>query len=87
VTLSFPKPHPKVDDELIPLENVVAGYGDKIVRRNVGFCVDASDSVALFGANGNGKSMLAKLLSNQLAPLSGNICHARHAKISYFSEQ
>ncbi|MDR1890600.1 MAG: ABC-F family ATP-binding cassette domain-containing protein [Puniceicoccales bacterium] len=87
VTLSFPKPHPQVDRKLITLESVVAGYGDKIVLRNVGFCVDASDRIALLGANGNGKSTLAKLLSNRLAPLSGNISYARNAKISYFSQQ
>ncbi|MDR1528005.1 MAG: ABC-F family ATP-binding cassette domain-containing protein [Puniceicoccales bacterium] len=87
VTLSFPKPHPEVDRKLIILENVAAGYGDKTVLRNVEFCVNSNDRIALLGANGNGKSTLAKLLANRLVPLSGNIFHARNLKISYFSQQ
>ncbi|MDR2432152.1 MAG: ABC-F family ATP-binding cassette domain-containing protein [Puniceicoccales bacterium] len=87
VTLSFPKPHPQVDRKLIVLENVAVGYGDKTVLGDVEFCVNVSDRIALLGANGNGKSTLAKLLANRLAPLSGNISYARNLKVSYFSQQ
>ncbi|MDR2778764.1 MAG: ABC-F family ATP-binding cassette domain-containing protein [Puniceicoccales bacterium] len=87
VTLSFPKPHPPVDRKLIILENVAAGYGDKVVLRNVELCVNSNDRIALLGANGNGKSTLAKLLSNRLVPISGKIFYARNSKVSYFSQQ
>jgi ATP-binding cassette subfamily F protein 3 len=86
VTLSCPTPHCQVDGKAITLGNVVAEYDDKIVLRNAGFCVDASDRIILLGANGNEKSALAILLSNRLTPLWGNISCARNAKISYFSE-
>ncbi|MDR1233234.1 MAG: ATP-binding cassette domain-containing protein [Puniceicoccales bacterium] len=87
VTLSFPKPHPQVDRKLIILENVAAGYANKTVLRDVKFCVNSDDRIALLGANGNGKSTLAKLLANRLVPLSGNISYARNLKVSYFSQQ
>ncbi|MDR2776696.1 MAG: ABC-F family ATP-binding cassette domain-containing protein [Puniceicoccales bacterium] len=87
VTISFPKPYPQVDRKLIILENVVAGYGDKVVLRDVEFCVNSDDRIALLGANGNGKSTFAKLLANRLIPISGNICCARNLKVSYFSQQ
>ncbi|MDR1173573.1 MAG: ATP-binding cassette domain-containing protein, partial [Puniceicoccales bacterium] len=87
VTLSFPKPHPQVDRKLIILENVAAGYANKTVLRDVEFCVNSDDRIALLGANGNGKSTLAKLLANRLVPLSGNISYARNLKVSYFSQQ
>jgi ATP-binding cassette subfamily F protein 3 len=87
VTLSFPEPRPQVDRRLIVLENVTTGYGDKTVLRDIEFCVNSSDRIALLGANGNGKSTLAKLLANRLVPLSGNISYTRNLKISYFSQQ
>ncbi|MDR0741916.1 MAG: ABC-F family ATP-binding cassette domain-containing protein [Puniceicoccales bacterium] len=87
VTLSFPKPHPEVDRKLIILENIAAGYEDKTVLRNVEFCVNSNDRIALLGANGNGKSTLAKLLANRLVTLSGNVSYARNLKVSYFSQQ
>ncbi|MDR2738102.1 MAG: ABC-F family ATP-binding cassette domain-containing protein [Puniceicoccales bacterium] len=87
VKLSFSKPHPHVDRKIITMENVSAGYGENIVLKNVEFCVNFGDRIALLGANGNGKSTLAKLLSARLAPRSGNILYAKNAKISYFSQQ
>ncbi|MDR2629204.1 MAG: ATP-binding cassette domain-containing protein [Puniceicoccales bacterium] len=87
VTLSFPRPHPQVDRKLIILENVAVGYGNKMVLGNVEFCVNSDDRIALLGANGNGKSTLAKLLAKRLVPFSGNISYARNLKVSYFSQQ
>jgi len=45
------------------------------------------DRIVLLRANGNEKSTLAKLLSNRLAPISGNVAYARNLKVSYFSPQ
>ena len=41
------------------------------ILRNVSLTVDMDDRIALLGANGNGKSTLAKLLADRLAPLVG----------------
>ena len=43
------------------------------ILRNVSLTVDMDDRIALLGANGNGKSTLAKLLADRLAPLSGDV--------------
>lgn len=87
VTLSFSQPSPKVDRKLIELENVSMGYGAKVILRGVNFCVNFGERIAFLGANGNGKSTLAKILSFRMEQLSGTVSHGRNVKISYFSQQ
>ena len=48
--------------------------------------IDADDRIALLGANGNGKSTLAKLLTGRLAPLSGKMTRADGLKTAYFAQ-
>lgn len=87
VKLSFPQPKPEVDRKLITLEDVSAGYGSKIVLKGIDLCINFGDRIAFLGANGNGKSTLAKVLAGRLPPLSGDLIHGRNVKISYFSQQ
>jgi ATP-binding cassette subfamily F protein 3 len=44
------------------------------------------DRIALLGANGNGKSTLAKLLAERLAALSGEISRGPKLKVGYFAQ-
>src|ERR1700748_2484275 len=44
------------------------------------------DRIALLGANGNGKSTLAKLLAERLAPLSGEVRRGPRLKVGYFAQ-
>ncbi|MDR2663988.1 MAG: ATP-binding cassette domain-containing protein [Puniceicoccales bacterium] len=87
VAFHFPVPAPKVDRRLVSLENVALGYGDRIVLRAVNLQINAGDRIALLGANGNGKSTLAKAVAGQLAPLSGERIFAKSLKIAYFAQQ
>ena len=66
VEFSFPNPSQKVDKKLVTLEHASTGYGDKIVLNDINLCINIDDRVALLGANGNGKTTLAKLLSGRL---------------------
>ncbi|MDR1414041.1 MAG: ATP-binding cassette domain-containing protein [Puniceicoccales bacterium] len=87
IKFSFPQPKPQVDRKLVTLENVFAGYGPRTVLSSVNLCVGFGDRIALLGANGNGKSTLAKVISGRLAPRSGLVTEGRNVKISYFSQQ
>ena len=87
VEFSFPNPSQKVDKKLVILEHASTGYGDKIVLDDVNLCINIDDRVALLGANGNGKTTLAKLLSGRLRAITGDVSYARNVKISYFSQQ
>lgn len=57
----------------IRLENVVAGYGTKVVLTDVSFEVLPGHILTLMGPNGSGKSTIIKTLSGQIPSLGGNI--------------
>lgn len=86
INFRFPKAstHPS---PLIKLDNVSAGYepGKKILS-NLHLSVFKDDRIALLGANGNGKSTLAKLLSNKLAPMGGELVPAGKLVVGYFAQ-
>jgi ATP-binding cassette subfamily F protein 3 len=42
--------------------------------------------VALLGANGNGKSTMAKLLAGRLQPMNGELRRSRKLKVGYFAQ-
>ena len=67
---AFPEPA-RIAPPILTLERVAAGYDGVPVLRHVSLSVDTDDRIALLGANGNGKSTLAKLLAGRLEPLSG----------------
>jgi ATP-binding cassette subfamily F protein 3 len=85
ISFDFPDPEP-LSPPLIALEGVQAGYDGKVVLRGLNQRIDQDDRIALLGANGNGKSTFAKLLSGRLAPLSGTIRKSQKLKVGYFAQ-
>ncbi len=81
----FPEPE-KLSPPFISLEDGVVGYGDKPVLRKLSFRIVDNDRIALLGANGNGKSTLAKLLSGRLPLMSGEIRKTPKLKVGYFAQ-
>jgi ATP-binding cassette subfamily F protein 3 len=81
----FPEPA-RIAPPILALERVDIGYGTTPVLRNVSLTVDMDDRIALLGANGNGKSTLAKLLAERLAPLSGEERRGPRLKVGYFAQ-
>ena len=82
---AFPEPA-RIAPPILALERVDIGYGTTTVLRNVSLTVDMDDRIALLGSNGNGKSTLAKLLANRLAPLSGEVRRGPKLKVGYFAQ-
>ncbi len=87
VQFSLKNPIVDVDRKLISLEKVSAGYNNKIILHDVSLSIDYGERIAFLGANGNGKSTLAKIIAGKLLPFSGDIKRARNLKIAYFSQQ
>ena len=81
----FPSPE-KLNNSLLTIENGVAGYEDKPVLQHLDLRIEPDDRIALLGANGNGKSTLAKILSHRLLLMSGKMTTAKKMKIAYFSQ-
>ncbi len=63
-----------------------AGYDGRAVLRGVNLRLDMEDRIALLGANGNGKSTLAKLLAGRLEPLAGEIRRDPKLRVGYFAQ-
>jgi len=82
---AFPEPA-RIAPPILALERVQVGYDDVPVLRNVSVTVDMDDRIALLGANGNGKSTLAKLLADRLAPMAGEVRRGPKLKVGYFAQ-
>jgi ATP-binding cassette subfamily F protein 3 len=81
----FPEPA-RIAPPILALDRVDIGYGTTKILNNVSLTVDMDDRIALLGANGNGKSTLAKLLADRLAPLSGEVRRGPKLKVGYFAQ-
>lgn len=81
----FPEPE-ELAPPLLSLEGVSTGYGDNVVLKNLNFRIVNNDRIALLGANGNGKSTLAKLLSGRLSPFEGELRCSQKLKVGYFAQ-
>jgi len=85
--IEFPAPAKMLSPPIIALDKVDAGYEPgKPVLRRVTLRIDSDDRIALLGANGNGKSTLAKLLAGRLPPLAGTITRAHGLQVAYFAQ-
>jgi ATP-binding cassette subfamily F protein 3 len=62
------------------------GYDGKPILRNVSFRMDMDDRIALLGANGNGKSTLAKLITGRLAAMEGSLRRPPKLRVGYFAQ-
>jgi len=82
----FPAPA-SLRPPLLTLDNAAVGYAPgKPVLRHLDFRLDPDDRVALLGANGNGKSTLAKLIAGRLEPLSGHAIRAPRLTCGFFAQ-
>jgi ATP-binding cassette subfamily F protein 3 len=67
---SFPVPT-ALPPPVLSARGLALGYDGRRVLGNISLRLDQDDRVALLGANGNGKSTLAKFLAGRLAPMAG----------------
>jgi len=81
----FPPPE-ELPPPLLTLEDGSAGYGDKTVLRRLNIQIVDNDRIALLGANGNGKSTLAKVIAGRLPLQSGTLRCSGKLKIGYFAQ-
>ncbi|MEQ9124244.1 MAG: ABC-F family ATP-binding cassette domain-containing protein [Alphaproteobacteria bacterium] len=82
---AFPEPE-ELAPPIVATEGVSVGYGDHVVLSKLDLRIDQDDRIALLGKNGEGKSTLAKLLSDRLAPLSGRVTTARKLRVGFFAQ-
>ncbi len=81
----FPQPA-QIAPPILALDQASAGYDGRPVLRGLSLRVDMDDRIALLGANGNGKSTLAKLVAGRLAPMAGEVRRGPKLKVGYFAQ-
>ncbi|MEM6972316.1 MAG: ABC-F family ATP-binding cassette domain-containing protein [Pseudomonadota bacterium] len=71
---------------IMQVERCDLGYGGAPVLRRLGFRLDQEDRIALLGANGQGKSTLAKLIAGRIPPMEGERRVSGKLRIGYFAQ-
>ncbi|MEM8838216.1 MAG: ABC-F family ATP-binding cassette domain-containing protein [Pseudomonadota bacterium] len=83
----FPNPQKQLSPPIIHIDEGAVGYQpDQPVLNKVGLSLNPDDRIGLLGANGNGKSTLAKLLSGRLKIQSGRMKAHHNMQIAYFAQ-
>lgn len=67
-----------MDNKIIKIENLSAGYENKTVLRDVNLTICEKDFLGIIGPNGGGKTTLIKVILGLLKPKSG--------KVSFYNE-
>src|SRR5262245_3542403 len=87
VPFSFPSPAKAFASPLVRLEGAAVGYvDDQPVLQDLDLRLDADDRVGLLGANGNGKSTFAKLISGRMVPMAGRRYASDKMVVGYFAQ-
>jgi len=81
----FPQPA-QIAPPILALDRASVGYDAHPVLRGLSLRIDMDDRIALLGANGNGKSTLAKLIAGRLKPLAGEVRRGPKLKVGYFAQ-
>ncbi len=87
IPFRFPAPDTPLASPIIRLEHASVAYDEgKPILHDLDLRIDHDDRIALLGANGNGKSTFAKLISDRLAPSAGEIFRSKKLRIAYFAQ-
>ena len=82
---SFPEPE-ELSPPILRVEDGIVGYDGTAVLSKLDLRIDQDDRIALLGQNGEGKSTLAKLVSDRLRPMAGRVVRSSKLRIGYFAQ-
>jgi ATP-binding cassette subfamily F protein 3 len=86
LSFDFPSPMRPLSPPIVAMERVAVGYAETPVLSRLDLIIADDDRIGLLGANGNGKSTLAKLIANRLAPLDGKLIRAPKLTVGFFAQ-
>ncbi|TAK83285.1 MAG: ATP-binding cassette domain-containing protein [Betaproteobacteria bacterium] len=76
----------RAPNPLLVLDSVEAGYGDKLVLKEVTLSLQSEQRIGLLGVNGAGKSTFIKAIAGALPVLSGEMTVNKGLVIGYFAQ-
>ena len=77
---------PRLGQNVIDLEGVSKGYGDRLLIEDLSFRLPPGGIVGVIGPNGAGKTTLFRMLTGQEQPDSGTITFGDTVKLSYVDQ-
>ncbi|TDH62233.1 ABC transporter ATP-binding protein [Dankookia rubra] len=82
---AFPEPA-ELAPPVLSISSGSIGYDRRVVLKGLDLRLDQDDRIALLGANGNGKSTLAKLFAGRLPLMGGSQFRSPKLKVGYFAQ-
>lgn len=74
-------------NEVLTVRDVVLGYGEKVLSKDIDLSLYRGERVALLGPNGIGKTTLLKTINKKLQPLGGTIQLGSKVSIGYYTQE
>lgn len=79
-------PGPRLGDNVIQVEGLSKGYGDRLLIDNLSFSLPPGGIVGIIGANGAGKTTLFRMITGQETPDAGTITVGETVKLGYVDQ-
>ncbi len=79
-------PGPRLGDQVIEVENLNKGFGDRLLISDLSFILPRGGIVGIIGGNGAGKSTLFKMLTGAEQPDSGRITIGSTVELAYVDQ-
>jgi ATP-binding cassette, subfamily F, member 3 len=82
----LPPSQKPLNPPLIAMDGASTGYGEEPVLRQLSLTISDDDRIGLLGANGNGKSTFAKLISGRLKVQGGSVRRSSKLEVGFFAQ-
>jgi len=82
----FIPPGPRLGEQVIEVENINKGFGDRLLIENLSFSIPCGAIVGVIGGNGAGKSTLFRMLTGQEQPDNGEIRVGTTVELAYVDQ-
>ncbi len=82
----FIPPGPRLGNQVIEVENIHKGFGDRLLIDDLSFSVPPGAIVGVIGGNGAGKSTLFRMLTGEDQPDSGKITIGPTVSLAYVDQ-
>ena len=79
-------PGPRLGDQVIEVENICKGFGDRLLISDLSFNLPRGGIVGVIGGNGTGKSTLFKMLTGVEQPDSGQITLGASVQLAHVDQ-
>ena len=85
ITVKFP-PAPRSGQVVFKSEDLTIGYENKQVAKGVNIVIERGEKVAFVGRNGEGKTTMMRILTEELSPLDGKVERGYNVSLGYYAQ-